>query len=108
MAVRIASPIRNFQAPDPLYENFDTFVDVIPAAKKRGMKVYPYYCETSSSGIKHLWLIDPRIELLEVFELINRHWSLRKSATGGAPVRAVPFDAMEFPLRLLWPLGSQG
>ncbi len=62
----------------------------------------------ADAGIKHLWLIDPRIELLEVFELINRHWSLRKSATGDVPIRAAPFDAMEFPLRLLWPLGSQG
>ena len=50
-----ATTHKHFQALDPLYENFDTFGDVIPAAKKRGMKVYPYYCETSSSGIKHLW-----------------------------------------------------
>lgn len=46
---------RNFMAPDPLYKGFDTLADVIPAAKKRGMKVYTYYCETSSSGIRHIW-----------------------------------------------------
>src|SRR5262249_18449854 len=39
----------HFEAPDPLYKGFDTFADVIPAAKKRGMNVYPYYCETSAS-----------------------------------------------------------
>jgi len=44
-----------FAAPDPLYKGFDTLADVIPAAKKRGMKVYPYYCETSSSGIRSIW-----------------------------------------------------
>src|SRR5215212_5378339 len=46
---------KHFEAPDPLYKDFDTFADVIPAAKKRGMKVYPYYCETAASSIKHLW-----------------------------------------------------
>jgi hypothetical protein len=29
--------------------------DVIPAARARGMHVYPYYCETASSGIRSLW-----------------------------------------------------
>jgi hypothetical protein len=46
---------KHFEAPDPLYKDFDTFADVIPAARKRGMKVYPYYCETAASSIKHLW-----------------------------------------------------
>jgi hypothetical protein len=46
---------KQFKAPDPLYEGFDTLADVIPAAKARGMKVYPYYCETSSSGIRSIW-----------------------------------------------------
>lgn len=45
----------NLMAPDPLYDGFDTLADVIPAAKQRGMKVYTYYCETSSSGIRHIW-----------------------------------------------------
>jgi len=46
---------KEFIAPDPLYAGFDTLAEVIPAAKKRGMKVYPYYCETSSSAIRHFW-----------------------------------------------------
>ncbi|MCC7449376.1 MAG: hypothetical protein IT324_18300 [Anaerolineae bacterium] len=46
---------KKFTAPDPLYKGFDTFADVIPAAKKRGVKVYPYYCETSSSAIRSIW-----------------------------------------------------
>ncbi len=46
---------RHFEAPDPLYAGFDTLADVIPAAQKRGMKVYTYYCETSSSAIRHNW-----------------------------------------------------
>jgi hypothetical protein len=46
---------KNILAPDQLYEGFDTLTDVIPAAKARGIKVYTYYCETSSSGIRHIW-----------------------------------------------------
>jgi hypothetical protein len=47
--------MRRFAAPDPLYKGFDTLRDVIPAAKRRGMHVYPYYCETSSSAIRSIW-----------------------------------------------------
>jgi hypothetical protein len=46
---------KQFKAPDTLYKGFDTFRDVIPAAKRRGMKVYPYYCETSASSIRSIW-----------------------------------------------------
>jgi hypothetical protein len=46
---------KSFMAPDPLYKGFDTLADVIPAAQKRGVKVYTYYCETSSSGIRSIW-----------------------------------------------------
>lgn len=46
---------KKFQAPDPLYGSFDTLADVIPAARARGMNVYTYYCETSSSAIRSLW-----------------------------------------------------
>ncbi len=46
---------RQFNAPDPLYKGFDTFADVIPKAVARGMKVYPYYCETAPSSIRPVW-----------------------------------------------------
>lgn len=45
--------LKDFRAPDPLYEGFDTLGDVIPVAKKRGIKVYPYYCETPRATIRH-------------------------------------------------------
>lgn len=50
-----ATFLRKFEAPDPLYKGFDTLADVVPAAHARGMKVYPYYCETSGSAIRSLW-----------------------------------------------------
>lgn len=50
-----ATHLKNFDAPDPLYKGFDALADVIPAARARGIKVYTYYCETSSSGIRSIW-----------------------------------------------------
>lgn len=46
---------RSFQAPDPITKGFDTLAQVIPAARARGMAVYPYYCETSASSPRSLW-----------------------------------------------------
>ncbi|MCW5849495.1 MAG: hypothetical protein KIT87_05405 [Anaerolineae bacterium] len=51
----VGSPVPRFEAPDPLYKGFDTLGDVIPAARARGMKVYPYYCETAQSSVRHIW-----------------------------------------------------
>ena len=47
--------IKDFAAPDPLYEGWDILGDVIPAARERGMEVFPYYCETSHKNPKPLW-----------------------------------------------------
>lgn len=50
-----ATPLRHLKAPDPLYQGFDTLADVIPEAKRRGMAVYPYYCETAHTRPRPLW-----------------------------------------------------
>lgn len=47
--------MQSFAAPDELYRGFDTLADVIPAARRRGMNVFTYYCETSSSAIRSIW-----------------------------------------------------
>ncbi|MDO5736854.1 MAG: hypothetical protein Q4P15_10315 [Propionibacteriaceae bacterium] len=47
--------IKDFTAPDELYGGFDTLADVIPEARKRGIAVYPYYCETAGSSIRPIW-----------------------------------------------------
>lgn len=47
--------MKRFDAPDELYRGFDSLADVIPAARKRGIKCYTYYCETSSSAIRSIW-----------------------------------------------------
>lgn len=47
--------IKHFTAPDPLYRGFDALGDVIPEARRRGMSVYPYYCETAHARPRPLW-----------------------------------------------------
>ncbi len=47
--------MKQFAAPDELYAGFDSLADVIPAARQRGINVYTYYCETSSSAIRSIW-----------------------------------------------------
>ncbi|MDZ4767479.1 MAG: hypothetical protein SGI73_23320 [Chloroflexota bacterium] len=46
---------KEFSAPDPLVQGFDTLADVIPAARERGIKTYTYYCETAASSIRPIW-----------------------------------------------------
>lgn len=53
-------------------------------------------------GVKHLWYVDPLVELLEVFELTAPGWLLLGTWQGHADVAAPPFDAVPFKLGLLW------
>jgi len=60
------SPVKQFQAPEKEIQGFDILADVIPEARERGLKVYPYYCEryrtfpnpTSIAGYRVLLEID--------------------------------------------------
>ncbi|MEE9346264.1 MAG: Uma2 family endonuclease [Methylococcales bacterium] len=57
-------------------------------------------------GVRHLWLVDPDLQTLEVYTLDNSrdqpHWLLLDSLEGDAPVKQPPFDAIEFSLGALW------
>jgi Uma2 family endonuclease len=55
------------------------------------------------AGVSHLWLLDPRSRLLEVFQLTAGRWLLVSTITGDEDVSAPPFDAISFPLSQLWP-----
>ncbi|MCW5696591.1 MAG: Uma2 family endonuclease [Bauldia sp.] len=57
----------------------------------------------ANAGVSHLWLLDPRIRLLEVFVLEAGEWKLAATAEGSEAVSAPPFDAISFSLGLLWP-----
>jgi Uma2 family endonuclease len=56
------------------------------------------------AGIPHLWLIDPRLQILEAFENDHGHWKKVGAWNSADEVRAPPFDAVSFSLADLWPL----
>ncbi len=58
----------------------------------------------AEAGIGHLWLIDPRFQLLEAFVLTDRQWLLAGGWRSDDLVRAPPFEAVSFSLADLWPL----
>lgn len=64
----------------------------------RGAKMRIYRRER----VPHVWLIDPRLETLEIYRLEGGHYSLLDTYEGGAKVRAEPFDAIELELAALW------
>ena len=57
----------------------------------------------AAAGVPYLWLLDPRAKLLEAFQLTSGRWLLSATFSGSADVRAVPFEAVSFPLSELWP-----
>lgn len=58
----------------------------------------------AAGGVLHLWLIDPRLQLLEAFELRDALWTDVGTWNSDDEVRAAPFDAISFSLADLWPL----
>ena len=59
----------------------------------------PLYAEY---GVSFLWLIDPALRTLEAFVLRDGRWLLEHVYQEDDEVRAVPFDAITFPLADLW------
>lgn len=51
-----ASIIKEFSAPDVLYQGVDFLELILPETHSRSIKVYPYYCETADRDIKPLWV----------------------------------------------------
>ncbi len=53
-------------------------------------------------NVQHLWLVDPDLKTLEVYQLKEGHWSLMASLKDDDPVSQSPFDAIAFSLGGLW------
>jgi hypothetical protein len=68
------------------------------ASKDRVIKM-PLYARKQ---VQHLWLVDPDLRALEVYELREGHWSLQASLKDDDGVRQPPFEACEFDLGSLW------
>jgi Uma2 family endonuclease len=57
----------------------------------------------ASDGVKHLWLVDPDLQTLEVYALNEEnHWTLLTTLKNDDPVRQPPFNGFEFSLGVLW------
>ena len=69
------------------------------ARTDRSLKM-PIYAR---EGVKHLWLVDPDLKMLEVYELDeDTHWTLIATLKDDDPCSEPPFDAVEFSLGVLW------
>lgn len=53
-------------------------------------------------GVSHVWLVDPLVQTLEVMRNVDRQWQIVAVYEADVRVRAVPFDAIELDLSLLW------
>jgi Uma2 family endonuclease len=69
------------------------------ARNDRAIKMPNYARE----GVSWLWLVDPDPKILEAYELRAGKWTLLTTLHDGQPVSLPPFDAIEFPLSVLWP-----
>ncbi len=56
-----------------------------------------------ANGVRHLWLVDPLEQVLEVYRATDDGWNRIAAHLGPKVVRAEPFDAIELDLGLLWP-----
>jgi len=54
------------------------------------------------AGVAHLWILDPLARTLEIYRLLDRRWELVATHAGDAPIRALPFDAVELAVRRWW------
>lgn len=52
--------------------------------------------------VRHVWLVNPLSRTLEVLELGGEHYAIHAVHAGDEKVRAVPFDAIELDLSILW------
>jgi len=52
--------------------------------------------------VRHLWLVDPSAQTLEVYRLDGARWLLVETCGGAVRVRAEPFDAIEIDLDRWW------
>jgi Uma2 family endonuclease len=81
-------------APDWVCEVLSPSTAKLDRDKK--MKVY------AREGVRHLWLVDPLKQALEVYGLEGGRWEARATHTGQALVHAEPFTPLLLELGVLW------
>ena len=83
-------------APDWVCEVLSVSTEQRDRGAKRG--------SDAEDSVGHLWLLDPRRQLLEVFALKDGSWSPTGSWRSDDVVSAPPFEAISISLADLWPL----
>jgi Uma2 family endonuclease len=81
-------------APDWVCEVLSPSTEALDRAKKMG--------SYAREGVKHLWLVDPRPRLLEVYRLEDGRWSRTGAHLGEVTVNAEPFEELALNLGPLW------
>jgi Uma2 family endonuclease len=81
-------------APDWVCEVLSPSTELID--RKSKMRIYAEW------GVTHVWLVNPILQLLEVYALKDKIYSVVNTFSNDEKVRAVPFDAIEFDLADLW------
>jgi Putative restriction endonuclease len=83
------------EVPDWICEVLSPATEVYDRGDKR--RIYSAY------EVPHLWHLDPRSRVLEVFQRQKTDWLLTHTFAESEDVSAPPFDAITFSLGLLWP-----
>jgi Uma2 family endonuclease len=82
-------------APDWLCEVLSPSTQKIDRARK--LRIY------AREGVRHVWLVDPALRMLEVLRLgASGEWLRAGDYGDDEVVRAEPFEAIEFALSDLW------
>ncbi|HTJ47627.1 MAG TPA: Uma2 family endonuclease [Kofleriaceae bacterium] len=69
--------------------------------REKKLRIYARY------AVDHVWLVDPVLRTLEIYERTDKRWTLLDVHSDDARVRAAPFDAIELDLSTWWmPLAS--
>lgn len=81
-------------APDWLCEILSPSTEKYDRGAKRRIYV--------EAGVQHIWLLDPRMRILETFTSAAGRWMLTGTFSDADEVRAPPFESIGFPLENLW------
>lgn len=83
-------------APDWVCEILSASTEI----RDRGVKSSIY----AEAGVGHFWLVDPRIQMLQAMERVDRRWLLLGTWRSDDEARIPPFEAITISLADLWPL----
>lgn len=81
-------------APDWVCEVLSESTESVDRGRK--MRIY------RREGVQHLWFVDPRDRVLEVWRLVDGRWREVDTFEGDARVGVEPFGELELDLALLW------